>query len=212
MDFAQKIKVLRKHNHLTQQEFANIINVSRKTVSGWENKRSFPDDHTVKSICKKFDIPKINLMNPNINDIFTNPLINTSKKSMSLVYLEVLESLLIVLSYISLITVINSLFVFLLLLINTMVIGSIIKKHIPKKNILAFQKDRKMLRIILGILNLTVGMAITVYEMTLLQGYSSALSTVSGAIIGTLIHSLLLTIATTDLYQCFRINKYTSLP
>lgn len=41
----QMIKELREKNKMTQQELADIINVSDKTVSKWECGKGFPDYH-----------------------------------------------------------------------------------------------------------------------------------------------------------------------
>lgn len=43
MNFAQKIKSYRQKNNWTQQDVAERLNVSRKTISSWENSRSYPD-------------------------------------------------------------------------------------------------------------------------------------------------------------------------
>lgn len=43
MEFAKKIKQYRAQNKWTQQEVATKLDVSRKTVSSWENGRSYPD-------------------------------------------------------------------------------------------------------------------------------------------------------------------------
>lgn len=43
MEFAQKMKEYRNSHDWTQQEVADRLNVSRKTISSWENKRSYPD-------------------------------------------------------------------------------------------------------------------------------------------------------------------------
>lgn len=43
MEFAEKIKQYRAHNDWTQQEVATKLGVSRKTISSWENGRSYPD-------------------------------------------------------------------------------------------------------------------------------------------------------------------------
>ena len=43
MNFAQKMKSYRQKNNWTQQEVAERLNVSRKTISSWENSRSYPD-------------------------------------------------------------------------------------------------------------------------------------------------------------------------
>lgn len=43
MNFAQKIKSYRQRNNWTQQDVAEKLNVSRKTISSWETGRSYPD-------------------------------------------------------------------------------------------------------------------------------------------------------------------------
>ena len=43
MEFATKIKKYRQQNEWTQQTVAEKLGVSRKTVSSWENSRSYPD-------------------------------------------------------------------------------------------------------------------------------------------------------------------------
>ena len=47
MQFSKKSKICRQKNKLTQEKFAQALNVSRKTISGWENGRSFPDITTL---------------------------------------------------------------------------------------------------------------------------------------------------------------------
>lgn len=42
-----------KGKKLTQKGLADILHVSRKTISGWENGRGYPD---VKSVIKLSDI------------------------------------------------------------------------------------------------------------------------------------------------------------
>lgn len=43
MNFAQKMKSYRQKNNWTQQDVAERLTVSRKTISSWENSRSYPD-------------------------------------------------------------------------------------------------------------------------------------------------------------------------
>lgn len=43
MKLGQTIVEIRKTNNLTQENFAEIFNVTRQTVSNWENERSYPD-------------------------------------------------------------------------------------------------------------------------------------------------------------------------
>lgn len=50
MDFKTKMKSLRVQNHFTQEEIAHKLFVSRKTISSWENGRSYPDINTLIKI------------------------------------------------------------------------------------------------------------------------------------------------------------------
>lgn len=43
MKLGQTITEIRKKNHLTQENLAEIFHVTRQTVSNWENERSYPD-------------------------------------------------------------------------------------------------------------------------------------------------------------------------
>lgn len=43
MEIGQKLKDARVHSRLTQEVVAEIINVSRQTISNWENEKSYPD-------------------------------------------------------------------------------------------------------------------------------------------------------------------------
>ena len=43
MQLGQTIVKIRKDNGLTQEDFANKYNVTRQTVSNWENEKSYPD-------------------------------------------------------------------------------------------------------------------------------------------------------------------------
>lgn len=50
MEFKQVLKEKRKALNLTQSDLALILNVSDKTISSWENGRSYPDILMLKSI------------------------------------------------------------------------------------------------------------------------------------------------------------------
>ena len=43
MDFGSQIKDLRKEQKLTQEQFAEKLNITRQAVSNWENNRNLPD-------------------------------------------------------------------------------------------------------------------------------------------------------------------------
>ena len=59
----QMIKELREKNKMTQQELADIINVSDKTVSKWECGKGFPDISLIEPLSKALKVSIIELMN-----------------------------------------------------------------------------------------------------------------------------------------------------
>ena len=63
MDFGQQIKKVRSDNQLTQEEMANKLNVSRQTISSWENNRNLPDLELVVQIAEKFNLSVDELLN-----------------------------------------------------------------------------------------------------------------------------------------------------
>lgn len=56
MSLSKKIINIRKENNLNQESLAEILNVSRQTVSNWENDKCYPDIETLILISDKFDI------------------------------------------------------------------------------------------------------------------------------------------------------------
>lgn len=54
--FAAKIKEVRKNQNLTQQDLADILNVSRSTISKWETKSAYPDITTLIQISNQFSV------------------------------------------------------------------------------------------------------------------------------------------------------------
>lgn len=56
MDFGKQIKQLRNDNELTQEQMANMLNVSRQAISNWENNRNLPDLELLVLMSKVFSI------------------------------------------------------------------------------------------------------------------------------------------------------------
>ena len=56
MQLGQMIVKLRKEQGLTQETFAKKFNVTRQTVSNWENEKSYPDLHTLVKISDEFHL------------------------------------------------------------------------------------------------------------------------------------------------------------
>lgn len=50
MTFAEELAALRKERHITQEQLANEMNVSRTTISRWEMGKALPDIETVKRL------------------------------------------------------------------------------------------------------------------------------------------------------------------
>ncbi|MDE6701548.1 MAG: helix-turn-helix domain-containing protein [Acetatifactor sp.] len=55
MTVGEKITKLRKEENLTQEQFAEILKVSRQSVSKWERDDAYPDTEKLIRISKLFD-------------------------------------------------------------------------------------------------------------------------------------------------------------
>ena len=56
MNFATRLKDLRKREKLTQEELALKINKTRSTIAGYETERKQPDYETLKTLASFFDV------------------------------------------------------------------------------------------------------------------------------------------------------------
>lgn len=56
MDLGKKILDIRKDNKMSQEDFAEIFNVTRQTISSWENSKSYPDIETLIKMSDKFNV------------------------------------------------------------------------------------------------------------------------------------------------------------
>lgn len=65
------IKLKRKNKKITQENFAEILGVSNKAVSNWENGKNMPDLSLFKIICETLDI--------SINELLSGEDINEEK-------------------------------------------------------------------------------------------------------------------------------------
>ena len=68
MNIGEQINNLRKQHGLSQDDFANLFNVSRQTISNWENGKSYPD---LEMIIKVSDYFKISIDELLKNDVQT---------------------------------------------------------------------------------------------------------------------------------------------
>lgn len=67
MSFAENIKTLRKKNHLTQEELAELLGVSRQAVSKWELGDGYPEVEKLLILSKKLNISLDSLMGTDIS-------------------------------------------------------------------------------------------------------------------------------------------------
>lgn len=65
MTVGERLLDLRKKKGLSQEEVANILNVSRQTVSKWETGESRPDFDKIVPICELFEISSEELLTGN---------------------------------------------------------------------------------------------------------------------------------------------------
>ena len=56
MNIGEQINNLRKKHGLSQDDFSNLFNVSRQTISNWENGKSYPDLEMIIKISDYFKI------------------------------------------------------------------------------------------------------------------------------------------------------------
>ena len=56
MEFGEQIKQLRMDQNLTQEQFAEKLNVTRQAVSNWENDRNLPDIEMLIKMTSVFGI------------------------------------------------------------------------------------------------------------------------------------------------------------
>lgn len=56
MNLAENIKTLREKNNLTQEEFGNLVGVSRSAISKWERDLSSPPIDSIKAIANFFKV------------------------------------------------------------------------------------------------------------------------------------------------------------
>lgn len=61
--FKDHIKALRIKNHYTQEDLANKLNISRQSISKWENGLSYPTRSLLHRMCEVFDVNIGDLLN-----------------------------------------------------------------------------------------------------------------------------------------------------
>lgn len=66
MELGKQIKTHRQEAHLSQEELAHRVYVSRQTISNWENDKSYPDVNSLVLLSEIFQISLDNLIKGDI--------------------------------------------------------------------------------------------------------------------------------------------------
>lgn len=67
MKFCEKLQKLRKERHMSQEELADKLEVSRQAVSKWESGTTYPEMDKLLTLCKLFNITLDSLTNDEIS-------------------------------------------------------------------------------------------------------------------------------------------------
>lgn len=67
MTIGERLLKLRKERNLSQEELANVLDVSRQTISKWETDQSTPDFDKIIPLCEFFGITSDELLTGNSN-------------------------------------------------------------------------------------------------------------------------------------------------
>ena len=67
MTIGERLLKLRKERNLSQEELANVLDVSRQTISKWETDQSSPDFDKIIPLCEYFGITSDELLTGNHN-------------------------------------------------------------------------------------------------------------------------------------------------
>jgi len=93
MDIGNKLKLARQKANYTQEQSATALNVSRQTISNWENNRTYPELSLVIKMSELYNISLDNLLKENSN--YTNYLkMNTIERKFKIHITMILELLL----------------------------------------------------------------------------------------------------------------------
>ncbi len=72
MTFGEKLQQLRKRESISQERFAEMMNVSRQAVSKWELDQSIPEMETLIAISNYFNVSMDDLLKEQINGVENN--------------------------------------------------------------------------------------------------------------------------------------------
>ena len=69
MKFGDNLKQIRKNKKMSQEQLAEKMNVTRQSVSKWENGESYPEMNNILELCKIFNCKLNDLVHSDMTDI-----------------------------------------------------------------------------------------------------------------------------------------------
>lgn len=69
MKFGENLKLIRKNKKMSQEQLAEKLNVSRQSVSKWENGEAYPEMNNILELCKIFNLKINDLIHTDMSDI-----------------------------------------------------------------------------------------------------------------------------------------------
>ena len=69
MKFGENLKIIRKNKKMSQEVLAEKVNVSRQSVSKWENGEAYPEMNNILELCKIFNCKINDLVHTDMSDI-----------------------------------------------------------------------------------------------------------------------------------------------
>jgi transcriptional regulator with XRE-family HTH domain len=73
MSFRDNLQHLRSTRHMTQEQLAMLLGVSRQSVTKWESEKSYPEMDKLLAICRIFDVSLDDLVNGDLTTVEPDP-------------------------------------------------------------------------------------------------------------------------------------------
>lgn len=88
MKFCEKLQKLRKEKGYSQEQLADLLDISRQSVSKWESGTTYPEMDKLLSLCKIFNVSLDDLTNDDITD---RNILEKKKNNFSNIFNSMLE-------------------------------------------------------------------------------------------------------------------------
>lgn len=88
MKFCEKLQKLRKEKGYSQEQLADLLDVSRQSVSKWESGTTYPEMDKLLSLCKIFNVSLDELTNDEITD---KNIMDKKKNNFSNIFYAILD-------------------------------------------------------------------------------------------------------------------------